>query len=244
MKSFIFIISSLLILIHPLFSQTLSPNITFTERSYDFGSILEKNGKVSHVFIFNNNGSKPVIIDEITSGCGCIGRVLSKTPVKPGGQGKVTIIFNPSYKPGFFSKEILVFSNKGQNYTRIWVTGKVIPFEHPVEEDYPYNYGSGLHMRLKVMAFGYLKAGEIKQMELNYANGTNQKMTLKFMVEGNATGLKFTNPGIISPKAKGVMTVSYTMPRIGGKDVIFNLIPYLNNKRLSENLKIKILKEK
>src|ERR1035437_3199659 len=103
MKSFIIIISILLFLINPLRSQTLSPNITFVERSYDFGSILEKNGKVSHVFIFHNNGPKPVVIDEIESGCGCIGRVLSKTPVKPGGQGKVTIIFNPSYKSGFFS---------------------------------------------------------------------------------------------------------------------------------------------
>jgi len=243
MKSFIFIISILFILINPLRSQTLSPNITFVERSYDFGSILEKSGKVSHVFIFHNNGSKPVIIDEITSGCGCIGRVISKTPVKPGGEGKVTIIFNPSYKSGFFSKEILVFSNKGQYYTRIWVTGKVIPFDHPVEEDYPYNFGNGLHLRLKVMAFGYLKAGETKQMELNYANGTNKKMTLNFKVDGNSTGLMYTNPGTINPKAKGVMTVTYTMPHFGGTEVVFNAIPYLNNKRLTENLKIKILRK-
>jgi len=243
MKSIIFIIPILLFLINPLRSQTLSPNITFVERSYDFGSILEKTGKVSHVFIFHNNGSRPVVIDEIESGCGCIGRVLSKTPVKPGGEGKVTIIFNPSSKSGFFSKEIIVFSNKGQNYTRIWVTGKVIPFEHPVEEDYPYNYGNGLHLRLQVMAFGFLKAGETKQMELNYANGTNQKMTLNFKVEVNAGGLKYINPGIIGPKAKGVMTFSYTMPRFGGKDVVFNVIPYLNNKRLTENLKIKILRK-
>jgi hypothetical protein len=80
-------------------------------------------------------------------------------------------------------------------------------------------------------------------MELNYANGTNQKMTLNFMIEGNAADLKFTNPGKISPKAKGVMTFSYTMPRFGGKDVVFNVIPYLNNKRLTENLKIKVLRK-
>lgn len=243
MKSYIIIILILLYLIIPLRSQTLSSNITFTERSYDFGSILEKNGKVSHVFTFHNNGSKPVVIDEIESGCGCIGRVLSKTPVKPGGQGKVTIIFNPSYKSGKFDKEIMVFSNKGQNYTRIWVTGKVIPFEHPVEEDYPYNFSNGLHLRLKVMAFGYIKAGETKQMELNYANGTNQKMTLNFRIEGNAVGLKFINPGKISPKAKGVMTFTYTMPRFVGKEVVYTVHPYVNNKRLTENLTIKILNQ-
>jgi len=243
MKSFLIIISILLCLFNPLRSQTLSPNIKFTERSYDFGSILEKKGKVSHVFVFHNIGKTPVAIDEIESGCGCIGRVLSKTPVKPGGQGKVTIIFNPSYKPGFFSKEILVFSNKGQNYTRIWVNGTVIPCEHPVEENYTYNFGNGLHLRFKVVAFGYLKAGETKQMDLNYANGTGQKMNLNFMVEGNAAGLKFTSPGKIGPKAKGVMSITYTMPRSGGKDVVIKVFPYVNNKKLTKNLEIKILKE-
>ena len=243
MKSLIIIISILLFINHPSRSQTYSPNVSFVEQSYDFGSILEKNGKVSHVFIFHNNGSVPILIDEIESGCGCIGRVLSRTPVKPGGQGMVTIIFNPSYKSGFFSKEIMVFSNKGQNYTRIWVKGNVVSMEHPVEEDYPYNFGNGLHLRLKVIALGYLKAGETKQMELNYANATDQQMTLNFVVEGNASGLKFSNPGQISHKTKGVMTFSYTMPRSAGKEVDIIVHPYVNNKKSPENLIIKVLRQ-
>lgn len=243
MERYIIIPLILFIFINPLRSQTPSSSITFEERVHDFGTILEKNGKVSHLFIFRNNGKTPVIINEIYSGCGCIGRLLSKAPVKPGGKGEVTIIFNPDYKSGFFSKEVVVYSNNRQNFNRIWVQGVIKPADHPIEDDYPYNFGEGLYLRLKVMAFGYLLPGETRQMELHYANETSKEMTLKFVVEGNNGGLKFKNPGQIGPLTRGVVTFSYTMSYVGNDDVIYFLSPYVNNKKLAESLEIKILNE-
>ena len=243
MEKYITVILTIFIFINQLRSQTPSSTIMFEERVHDFGTIVEKNGKVSHSFIFHNIGKAPVIINEIYSGCGCIGRVLSKAPVKPGGKGEVTIIFNPGYKSAFFSHEVVVYSNNGQNYNRIWVQGIIKPSEHPIENDYPYNFGDGFYLRLKVMAFGYLKRGETRQMELHYANTTNKKMTLNFVVEGNKEGLKFTNPGQIGPKARGVVTFSYTMPYLSSNDVVFHLYPYINNKKLTQALDIKILNE-
>lgn len=241
MERFIIVVLSLFICTHPLHSQTLSETIAFEERVYNFGTILEKNGKVSHTFVFKNNGKTPVAINEIYSGCGCIGKVLTKDAVKPGEKGKVVITFNPDYKSGFFSKEIIVYSNNSQNYNRIWVEGKITPMEHPVKDDYPYDFSNGLYLRFKVLAFGYLKQGETKQLELPYANDTDKEMTLSFVVEGNKEGLVFTNPGKIAAKAKGVITVSYTMPLLGNDDMVFVLRPYVNNKRLNENVEVKIL---
>jgi hypothetical protein len=223
-----------------LWSQTPSSIIAFEERVHQFGTIQEKNGKVSHAFVFENKGKTPIALDDVHSSCGCIGKVLSKDPVKPGSKGKVLITFNPEYKSGFFSKEILVFSNKGQNYNRIWVEGTIVPGEHPVEEDYPYAFGDGLFLRLKVMAFGYLKPGETRQMELHYANATDKEMTLNFMADGK-TGLKFTSPGKIGPGQKGVMKFSFTMPYAGNSDIAYRVFPYVNNKKLQDALEVKIL---
>jgi hypothetical protein len=225
-----------------LWSQTPSSTVLFEERVHNFGTIEEKNGKVTHTFVFQNKSKSSIAIDDIHSSCGCIGRVLSKDSVKPGGKGKIMISFNPEYKSGKFSKEILVYSNKGKEFSRIWVEGNVNPAEHPVEEDYPYSFGNGLYLRLKVMAFGYLKPGETKQMQLHYANATDKEMTLNFMVEGNKAGLKFSNPGKIAPKARGVMNVSFTMPASAGDNVLFRLFPYINNKKLTETLDVKVLK--
>jgi hypothetical protein len=225
-------------------SQTLSTAIAFEERVYNFGTILEKNGKVSHNFVFKNNGKTDVTIADVQSSCGCIGKVITKGPVKPGAKGKVTISFDPSYKSGFFSKEIVVFSNGGNEFNRIWVEGNITPTEHPITDSYPYNFGNGLYLRLKVMAFGYMKPGETRQVELHYANDTNKEMTLSFVAEGNKTGLRFTNPGKIEPKGKGVINVSFTMPAPGDDDVVIRLQPEVNNKKLTQKVEVKVLSER
>jgi len=242
LKYIIVCLAIVVVFISPLHSQNPSSAIAFEERVHNFGTILEKNGKISHTFIFKNNGKTAAVVNEISTGCGCIGRVLSKDPVKPGEKGKLTITFNPEYKSGFFSKEIIVFTNNGQEYNRIWVEGSITAAEHPIEDDYPYNFGSGLFLRLKVMAFGYLKPGETKEMELHYANGTDKEMELNFIADGNKDAkLKFTNPGKLAPKARGVIRFSYTMPYIQKNDVVFHLVPYVNNKKITETLDIKIL---
>lgn len=240
----VFIITAVLFMqVGRLYAQTPSTDIAFTERVHNFGTVLEKNGKVSHTFVFENKGKKPVVVNDIHSACGCIGKVLSNGPVKPGGKGKVVITFDPSYKSGFFSKEIVVLSNNGQNYNRIWVEGTIQPTEHPIEDDYPYNFGAGLYLRLKVVAFGYLKPGETRQVELHYANATDKAMTLSFAVAGNKKGLQFMNPGKIGPKAKGVVRFAFTMPVVGLNDASFTVYPVVNNQKLTESLLVRILNE-
>lgn len=238
----------LLVFVAVFFAGTLqaqipSEAIKTEERVYNFGNVLEKKGKVSHTFIFRNTGKVPVVISDIYSSCGCIGKAHSKEPVPPGAKGKITVTFDPGYQSGFFSKEIVVYSNNGQNYNRIWVEGTVTPAEHPVEEDYPYNFGSGLYLRLKVMAFGYVKPGETGQMQLHYANATKEEMTVTFAVQGSGPGLKFTNPGKVGPKAKGAVTFTYTLPATSREDALIVVVPSVNNKKLTEKLQLKILNE-
>lgn len=227
-----------------VFSQNPSTQIVFTERVHKFGTIKEEKGKVSHTFIFENKGKTPVEIDEVNTGCGCLAKAVSKEAIRPGEKGKITITFDPGYKSGFFSKEIVVFSNKGKDYNRIWVEGVIEPMEHPVEDEYPYKFGSGLYLRLKVIAFGYAGPGETKQMELHYANDTDKEMTLQFISDNNQDELQFTNPGRIIPKGRGVISFRYTMPVNANKDVSIKLIPYVNGNKLKETLELKILKPK
>jgi hypothetical protein len=231
---------SVFLFVQSLHAQIPSSVISFEERTHEFGTVLEKNGKVTHAFVFTNNGKTPVVINDIRSDCGCIGKIISRDPVKPGQKGRVVITFDPEYKSGFFSKEIIVYSNNGQNYNRIWVQGNVTPSEHPVEEDYPYNFGNGIYLRLKVMAFGYMKPGETQQMQLHYANNTNKSINLTFTPKGKNPGIKFTNPGKLKPKERSVLTFTFTMPDTKD-DVLFTLSPTVNGKQSKESLDIKVL---
>lgn len=241
MKKRMLTILVIVLLAGVLHAQEPGNDLAFTERVFNFGIIEEKNGKVSHTFVFENKGTKPVTVNDVHSACGCIGKVVSTGAVKPGEKGKVVITFDPSYKSGFFSKEIVVLSKNGQEYNRIWVEGKIIPTEHPIEDDYPYNFGEGLYLRLKVMAFGYVKPGETREMELHYANATENEMALSFTAD--KPGLKVINPGKIGPKEKGVIKVIYTMPFVNTNDVELTLRPAVNNKKLKESLTVRILNE-
>ncbi len=243
MKKVISIYLILFVFVSKSDSQTVSTSIAFEERVFSFGSILEKNGAVSHSFVFKNTGKTEITIADVHSSCGCIGKIVTKGPVKPGAEGNVTITFDPSYKSGFFSKEIIVFSNSGKEFNRIWVEGNIVPAEHPVTDEYPYNFGNGLYLRLKVLAFGYMKPGETKQMELHYANDTNDEMKLSFLTEGMKAGLVFTNPGRLRAKEKGVLYISYSMPFNMNDDVLFRLNANVNHKKVNETVEVKIMNE-
>ena len=45
--------------------------ITFAETTYNFGTIAETKGVVSHQFEFTNTGDKPLVIVDATAECGC-----------------------------------------------------------------------------------------------------------------------------------------------------------------------------
>jgi len=186
-----------------------SEKLVFEERIFDFGEIEEKDGLVSHEFKFKNVGQEVIFVNEVTSGCGCVEFEFPKEPIRPNGTGLVKVTYNPAYRPGFFSKEVAVLSNNSRFYNRIWVKGTVIPCEHPVSENYPYNYGNGLWMNFEIMAFGSISKGGTKMMKLKYINDTDKDIQLMFVVVGGNTDIKFTSPHLVKAREEGVMPVRY-----------------------------------
>ncbi|KAA6352302.1 hypothetical protein EZS27_000252 [termite gut metagenome] len=226
-----------------LYSQEALSTLSFEERIFDFGDILEKNGKISHTFIFKNIGRTPVVVSEVVSGCGCTSHKYSPEPVAADKKGTVTVTYDPLYRPGFFSKEILIYSNGHKHINRIWITGKVIPFLHPVEEDYPYNFGSGLYLNLKVLAFGKVAKGKTKEIELRYANDRDKPMTLRFEVVGDKENLIYTNPKQLAAKERGKMIFTYSMKKSIRGEMVVNVYPIVNGKRLAQPLIVRVFEE-
>ena len=209
------------------YAQTLSDELVFEERVFDFGEIKEENGLVSHEFEFKNVSQKVISINGVTSGCGCVQFEFPKEPLRPNATGKVKVTYNPAYRPGFFSKEVVVLSNNNANYNRIWVKGTVIPCKHPVSENYPYEYGSGLWMNFEVMAFGTIGKGGTKTMKLKYVND---------VVIGGNTDLKFTSPCQVKAREEGVMPVEYQYS--GSFPTETRVYPVINGRALMKPLKI------
>ena len=100
--------------------------MTFNEKTPDFGTIKEANGPVTHTFEFTNTGGEPLVIINVNASCGCTRPEYPKEPIMPGKKGKVKVTFNPAGRPGEFSKEVKIRTN-GDKRPILRITGTVIP---------------------------------------------------------------------------------------------------------------------
>lgn len=98
MKYILYII--ILILNLPAIAQNSIATVEFEKLKYDFGTIQESAGDVSHTFAFKNIGDKPFIVNAVNVTCGCTTPVWDKAPLMPGKGGTITITFDPIGRPG------------------------------------------------------------------------------------------------------------------------------------------------
>jgi hypothetical protein len=96
----------------------------FGAMEYDFGTIAE--GEViEHLFNFKNTGQAPLVISNIQASCGCTSPDWTKTPIKPGDEGFVKVVFNSEGKSGVQSPTVTIQANTSPNVTRLRLKGTV-----------------------------------------------------------------------------------------------------------------------
>jgi len=92
----------------------------------DFGKMKEgENLDVS--FRFKNTGTKPLIISNVTAGCGCTVPETPKKPYAPGETGVIKAAFNSTGKPGTQSKQVYVTANVNPPTTTLLFRVEVKP---------------------------------------------------------------------------------------------------------------------
>lgn len=104
------------------------PVFSVADTAYDFGTIYE--GDVIQIdFRFKNTGSKPLIISEASSTCGCTIPDYQKKPVAPGEESVLKVVFNSADKMGRQFKPIWVSANTMPSHFTLSISGNVISKE-------------------------------------------------------------------------------------------------------------------
>lgn len=101
------------------------PTIDFEETEYNFGTVIAGE-KVSHSFVFKNNGKGNLVISNVKTSCGCTASKWTKDPVKPGETGIIEIVFDSSGRSGKQTKTANVYSNTQPNTTELVIHCDVI----------------------------------------------------------------------------------------------------------------------
>lgn len=87
-----------------------SSQITFTEMIHEFGEI-EEGEKIAHKFMFTNNGSAPLVINDVQVSCGCTAPSYPFVPIEPGESGYIGVLYNSKGKFGTQKPTITVYTN-------------------------------------------------------------------------------------------------------------------------------------
>lgn len=91
---------------------------------YDFGSV-EDGMKVTHDYVFTNEGTEPIIISNVKASCGCTTPSWPKEPIAPGASAKITATFNSKGRVGTVNKAITISSNASTPSMQLFLLGKV-----------------------------------------------------------------------------------------------------------------------
>lgn len=186
---------------------TAQPQATWLERRHDFGVILEENGKASCGLRVVNTGDEPLIIVKAQAGCGCTGINYPEAPIQPGDTAQVAITYNPSGRPGEFSKEVLIHTNTVPRRTSLEISGNVIPTDATLDKQYPLRAGA-LRISQSLLPFGGLVKGVNKVLYLSAYNASPD--TLVIQVDGNKPHLHpALVPDTIPPARVTALTVHY-----------------------------------
>ncbi len=100
------------------------PVITFEQKEHDFGKIMQGES-VSYEFAFTNTGKSDLVISDVSTSCGCTVPSFPRTPIRPGGSGKVKVMFNSRGKHGLQTKNVVVVANTQPNVTQLKIKAQV-----------------------------------------------------------------------------------------------------------------------
>lgn len=172
-----------------IFSFILSGSILFAQEKtqisvdkskHNFGVIKEEEGKVGHVFVVKNPGKTPLVIDRITTSCGCTLPEWSKEPVPPGGTKEINVWYDPEGRPGRFYKTISVYSNADPRRFVMTIEGEVERKPAVVlSRNYPYSIGD-LKMLSKTISFNTIRPNETLGDKIEVKNSGEKTVTVRF----------------------------------------------------------------
>ena len=191
---------SLIILALCALAAPAHAQLIFTPDSWDLGTISETDGRVSHTFTGENRSDKPVVILDVVTTCGCTVPEFTKRPIRPGEKTTIKVTFDPTNRPGAFTKELGVYSSERRKIATLTVRGSVTPRTKTTEELYPVDAGGGLRLASTLCTFSYIREGQQVQSAIGCINTSNRPVRLELHPKESSGLLAADYPRELAPR--------------------------------------------
>lgn len=127
---FIFLVLTISIVLSAMIKKYLGKDnvthIAFIYQEHDFDTLWVQKDAEFH-FIYENLGKKDLIIEKITTSCGCTIPYWSNLALPPSNKDSIKVTYDIENR-GYFIKEIMVYSNSETSPDRLVIKGYV-PFD-------------------------------------------------------------------------------------------------------------------
>ena len=98
-------------------------HILLKESEHHFGQLNGVESVVSHDFLLINDGSEPLVINDIENFCHCTHVEYPKEPIRPGHGATLILYLNvDDLSNGYFNRTVMVHTNAGN--ARIEISGE------------------------------------------------------------------------------------------------------------------------
>lgn len=191
--------------------EKISDALEIDKTVHNFGDILLENGPVSCSFTITNKGSKPAVIYNVSSSCGCTNVTWTKEPLLPGKTGKISVTYSNDEGAYPFDKSLTVYISDVKKPVILKVRGVSVAKKKPLAESYPVHFGQ-LGMKDKEFKCGNLEQGGQKSNAVVVANISDKPIKVDFTGISPNLNIK-VSPNPIPAQSTAEMTFTVTASR-------------------------------
>lgn len=175
-----YVLSSILISILPAKAQEkIGESIEIDKTVHNFGDILLDSGPVSCTFTVKNIGTKPLVIYNAVTTCGCTKAQWTKEPIMPGKTGTISATYSNDEGPYPFDKSVTVYFSEPKKPAVLKMRGVCMAKKIPLEQEYTMAYGP-LGLREAYIKCGNLEQGGMKSNNVTVANLSDSPIKVDF----------------------------------------------------------------
>jgi len=140
-----------------------APTIQFDDTVYDF-KFVGPEQEIVHIFKLKNFGSESIVINEISTDCGCTAAMVSEKIISPNGEGKIHVRFQTPRFEGLQEKHVLIATNPPASEKIVLTVKGMVKIGAAV---FPQGFN-----------FGKIKAGETKKKCIRLYQLSKEKLEL------------------------------------------------------------------
>lgn len=186
--------------------------LVFEPAEWDFGTIREVDGRVSHTFTGENRGANPIVILDVIASCGCTVPQFTRRPILAGAKTEITVTFDPANRSGIFNKELAVYSSERKKIATLTIRGRIEERPKSVEELYPIAVGKGLRLNISHCSFAYVYPEQLEMCAIGYTNTSSASLSLELRPQKSTGLLSVSAPRQIRAGESGAINLSYRVP--------------------------------